>query len=636
MPYRSLRHFIQTLESAGELIRVREYVSPCLEISEIADRVVKHNGKALLFENNGTGFPVLILAFASDTRMNLALSLRDLDDTGRMIESLARDFMGPRRHFIDKLRLLPALQEISSWMPKTLSGRGACQEVVMDPPDLNRLPVLKCWPHDGGPFITLPCVHTRNPENNSRNLGMYRMQVFGPVLTGMHWHMHKGSASHYELYKKVGKRMPVSVSLGGDPVYTYAATAPLPENLDEYLFAGFLRKKKTELVRCLTNDLEVPADADFVIEGYIDPQEELILEGPFGDHTGFYSLAGMFPRFHVTCITHREDAVYPATIVGIPPQEDAWIGKATERIFLTPIKLSVVPELSNMHMPSEGVFHNIVLVSIKKYYPGQAIKVMNSLWGAGQMMFSKIMAVFDAGTGLTDYIQLARLISKNTHPLNDIHFIQGPVDILDHSSRRYGFGSKVGLDATSKSGGEETDTSAMGSPYIDEKGIMSAIPAITSANSNLIQEGISAVILAVRKTRPAEIRDIAKQINETGLIRNVSFIIFADSILDIQNLSTFSWVVANNLDPMRDCFYTEDPDGGKCPVLFVDGTMKSFELDGFKREWPNVIVMDEKTIAAIDAKWNSLGIGSFISSPSMQFKSLVISDGAVANKQEHD
>ena len=635
MPYRSLRHFIQTLESAGELIRVREYVSPCLEISEIADRVVKHNGKALLFENNGTGFPVLILAFASDTRMNLALSLRDLDDTGRMIESLARDFMGPRRHFIDKLRLLPALQEISSWMPKTLSGRGACQEVVMDPPDLNRLPVLKCWPHDGGPFITLPCVHTRNPENNSRNLGMYRMQVFGPVLTGMHWHMHKGSASHYELYKKVGKRMPVSVSLGGDPVYTYAATAPLPENLDEYLFAGFLRKKKTELVRCLTNDLEVPADADFVIEGYIDPQEELILEGPFGDHTGFYSLAGMFPRFHVTCITHREDAVYPATIVGIPPQEDAWIGKATERIFLTPMKLSVVPELSNMHMPSEGVFHNIVLVSIKKYYPGQAIKVMNSLWGAGQMMFSKIMAVFDAGTGLTDYIQLARLISKNTYPLNDIHFIQGPVDILDHSSRRYGFGSKIGLDATSKSGGEETDTSAMGSPYIDEKGIMSAIPAITSANSNLIQEGISAVILAVRKTRPAEIRDIAKQINETGLIRNVSFIIFEDSILDIQNLSTLSWVVANNLDPMRDCFYTEDPDGGKCPVLFVDGTMKSFELDGFKREWPNVIVMDEKTIAAIDAKWNSLGIGSFISSPSIQFKSLVISDGAVANKQEH-
>ena len=300
------------------------------------------------------------------------------------------------------------------------------------------------------------------------------------------------------------------------------------------------------------------------------------------------------------------------------------------------MKLSVVPELSNMHMPSEGVFHNIVLVSIKKYYPGQAIKVMNSLWGAGQMMFSKIMAVFDAGTGLTDYIQLARLISKNTHPLNDIHFIQGPVDILDHSSRRYGFGSKVGLDATSKSGGEETDTSAMGSPYIDEKGIMSAIPAITSANSNLIQEGISAVILAVRKTRPAEIRDIAKQINETGLIRNVSFIIFTDSGTDCCNLPLLAWIVSNNIDPMRDCFYTEDPDGGKRPVLFVDGTMKSFELDGFKREWPNVIVMDEKTIAAIDAKWNSLGIGSFISSPSMQFKSLVISDGAVANKQEHD
>ncbi|MCX6284517.1 MAG: UbiD family decarboxylase, partial [Bacteroidetes bacterium] len=262
MPYKSLRHFIQALESTGELTRVKEFVSPVLEVTEIADRVVKSGGKALLFENNGTQFPILILAFAGDKRMNMALGLNDLDDAGKMIEGLVKEFMGPRAHFIDKLRLLPALQEISSWMPKTISGRGACQEVVMDKPDLNRLPVLTCWPYDGGPFITLPCVHTRNPENHTRNLGMYRMQVFGPDLTGMHWHMHKGSAFHYQLYKKAGKRMPVSVTLGGDPVYTFAATAPLPENLDEYLFAGFLRKKKVEMVRCLTNDLEVPSDAD--------------------------------------------------------------------------------------------------------------------------------------------------------------------------------------------------------------------------------------------------------------------------------------------------------------------------------------------------------------------------------------
>ncbi len=630
MPYRSLRDFIQTLESAGELIRVKEFVSPCLEVAEIADRLVKSGGKAVLFENNGTEFPILILAFAGDKRMNLALSLRDLDDAGRMIEGIVKDFMGPKEHFLDKLRLLPALQEISSWMPKTLSGRGACQDVIMNPIDLGKLPVLKCWPHDGGPFITLPCVHTRNPENKTRNLGMYRMQVFGPCLAGMHWHMHKGSAHHFHLYKQAGTRMPVSVSLGGDPVYTYAATAPLPENLDEYLFAGFLRKKKVELVRCITNDLEVPADADFVIEGYVDPTEELILEGPFGDHTGFYSLEGMFPRFHVTCITHRKDAVYPSTIVGIPPQEDAWIGKATERIFLTPIKLSVVPELSNMHMPPEGVFHNIALASIHKSYPGQAVKVMSSLWGAGQMMFNKMMGVFDAGVDLNDYVQLARLISEHTHPVWGVHFIQGPADILDHSSRKYGFGSKIGFDATVKTAEEETDTWVRGTPYVDEKEIMNAIPAITSANSNLIKEGISAVIFTVHKSKPFEIRVIAKQLIEDGLVNNVSFIIFTDSLPGGHNLSVLSWLVANNLDPMRDCFYTEDGNGNKNPVLFIDGTMKSLAMDGFTRDWPNVIVMDDETISAIDSKWNSLGLGGFISSPSLQFKSLVISNGAVA------
>jgi len=636
MPYRSLRHFIQTLESAGELIRVKEFVSPVLEISEIADRLVKNGGKAVLFENNGTNFPVLILAFAGDRRMNLALSLHELDDAGRMIEGIVKDFMGPKESFIEKLKLLPTLQEISSWIPRTLTGRGSCQEVIMPVPDLNLLPVLKCWPFDGGPFITLPCVHTKNPENNSRNLGMYRMQVFGPALTGMHWHMHKGSAHHYQLYKKAGKRMPVSVTLGGDPVYTYAATAPLPENIDEYLFAGFLRKKKVELVKCLTNDLDVPADADFVIEGYVDPMEELILEGPFGDHTGFYSLADMFPRFHVTCITHRKNAVYPATVVGIPPQEDAWIGKATERIFLAPIKLSVVPELTNIHMPPEGVFHNIVLASIQKRYPGQAIKVMNSLWGAGQMMFSKIMAVFDEGAELTDYMQLARLISRNTDPLEDIHFIQGPVDILDHSSRRYGFGSKIGLDATCMNSDQKTDAISGGIPYVDETGILSALPAITSANTSLIKEGISGVIFAIHKTRPLELRLISRQLIGQGMIRNIKFVMFVDSALDRSKPGTICWIAANNLDPMRDCFFTKDQAGKRSPTLFIDGTMKTYTMDGFERDWPNIIVMDETTISSVDSKWVSLGLGEFISSPSLQFKTLIISDGAIATGKDRE
>jgi len=336
MAYQGLRGFIERLEKEGELIRVTVRVDPELEIAEIADRVSKSlgGGKALFFENNGTGFPLLINAFGSEKRMALALGCDDLDRIGMEIESLFKKLTKPAAGFFDKIRFLPLLSQMASWMPKKISGRGKCQEVVMQKIDLFKLPILKCWPADGGRFITLPCVITRDPDTGSRNVGMYRMQIFGAHLTGMHWHKHKTGARHYAAYKEKGLRMPVSVVIGGDPAYTYAASAPLPDQIDEYLLAGFLRKKRVELVKCLTNDLEVPADADFIIEGYVDPQEELIWEGPFGDHTGFYSLADWYPRFHVTCITHRKDAVYQATVVGIPPQEDAWIGRATERIFL--------------------------------------------------------------------------------------------------------------------------------------------------------------------------------------------------------------------------------------------------------------------------------------------------------------
>jgi 3-octaprenyl-4hydroxybenzoate decarboxylase (EC 4.1.1.-) len=275
-------------------------------------------------------------------------------------------------------------------MPKVKSGKGECQEVVMTNPDITKLPVITCWPKDGGPFVTLPVIHTKDPNTKTRNVGMYRMQVFGPTLTGMHWHKHKVSARHFNEYKKLKKRMPVAVALGGDPVYAYSATAPLPENVDEYMLAGFLRKKRVELVKCITQpEIEVPADADFVIEGYVDPEDELIWEGPFGDHTGYYSLPDWYPRFHITAVTHKKNAVYPATIVGIPPQEDAWLGKATERIFLAPIKMTMVPEIVDMDMPVEGVFHNLVIARINKEYAGQGQKVMNAMWGAGQMMFNK-------------------------------------------------------------------------------------------------------------------------------------------------------------------------------------------------------------------------------------------------------
>ena len=626
MAFKSLEHFVRKLDDHDELIRVREFVSPNLEITEIADRMVKNGGKALLFENTGTEFPLLINLFASDRRICMALGVNSLEDIERDLSNLLKEFLGPKSSFLDKLKVLPSLREVASWMPKLIRGRGACQEVIMETPDLTRLPVPTCWPADGGPFITLPGVHTRDPGTGLRNLGMYRMQVFSPVMTGMHWHLHKGSAAHYQRYKELGQRMPVTVTLGGDPVYTYAATAPLPENLDEYLLAGFLRKKKVELVRCLTNDLEVPCDVDFVLEGYIDPAEELILEGPFGDHTGFYSLADYFPRFHVTCITHRKNAIYPATIVGIPPQEDGWIGKATERLFLMPIKMTVAPELTNMHMPVEGVFHNITLVTINKHYPGQALKVMSSLWGAGQMMFNKIMVVADDGVALDNYLELAKVISQTVDPVNDVHFLRGPVDILDHASSKYAYGSKIGIDATVKLPQEVSPAHTAGSAEEDR----GADPDITAIRQDLVSLGVSLLIVAIRKSKRNHVRQLAAGLLSTGRGRGVKFILFVDAQLDLDNLPQIAWIAANNIDPVRDCFYIDREPGLKYNTLCIDGTRKTKELDDFTREWPNIIVMDDHTISAIDSKWNDLGLGPFIPSPSLIYKPLVTSPGAVS------
>ena len=469
MAYKNTQDWIRTLEEAGELVRIREYVNPHLEIPEITDRVSKQYGPALLFENTGYDFPLLINSMGTEKRMAMALGVNQLDDIGKNIEELLKQLSSPKENILDKLKFLPTLGSIASWMPKIISGKGECQQVVMKDPDVTRLPVLKCWPEDGGPFLTLPIIHTKDPNTGIRNVGLYRMQVFEPTMTAMHWHRHKVSARHFNEYKKLGLKMPVAVALGGDPVYTYAATAPLPDGVDEYMLAGFIRKKKVELVQCLTQDVQVPKDADIIIEGYIDPEEEFILEGPFGDHTGYYSLADLYPRFHITCITHRKDAVYPATIVGIPPQEDAWIGKATERIFLVPIKMTMVPEIIDMVMPVEGVFHNLVIVKINKEYPGQAIKVMHSLWGAGQMMFTKMMIVVDGNVNIHNSEEVARYVSENFDPVNDVMFTQGPVDVLDHSCSVMAFGGKIGIDGTRKLP-EEGGLAAAGSVSREEAG----------------------------------------------------------------------------------------------------------------------------------------------------------------------
>src|ERR1700730_9674282 len=453
MAYKNLLQFIQVLEETGELVRIKAYVNPNLEIAEITDRISKtpNGGKALLFENTGYDFPVLMNAYGSEKRICLALGIAHLDDIAKEIESLFKLLTRPKESILDKISLLPKLGQFASWMPKVKSGKGECQEVVMQDPDLTKFPVITCWPKDGGPFITLPVIHTKDPNTGSRNVGMYRMQVFDKTLTGMHWHKHKVSAKLFNEYKKLGKRMPVAVALGGDPVYAYSATAPLPENVDEYMLAGFIRKKNVELVKCITQpELEVPADADIIIEGYVEPNEELIWEGPFGDHTGYYSLPDWYLRFHVTAIKHSRNAVYPATIVGIPPQEDAWLGKATERIFLAPIKMTMVPEIVDMEMPVEGVFHNLVIAQIRKEYAGQGQKVMNAMWGAGQMMFNKILVIADEHTAIRDYRRLAQDVFRNLNPATDVSFSQGPMDVLDHSCSRLGFGGKMCIDGTTK------------------------------------------------------------------------------------------------------------------------------------------------------------------------------------------
>src|SRR3984893_2344416 len=497
MAFNHLDEFISALESAGELVRIKTYVDPKLEIAEITDRISKTSSRnrALLFENTGYDFPVLMNAYGSEKRMCLALGVSRLDDISKEIESLFKMLAGPKESILEKLRVLPKLTQFAAWMPKVVRGKGECQELRLEPPDLNKLPIITCWPKDGGPFITLPVIHTKDPETGIRNVGMYRMQLMGERLTGMHWHKPKVSARHFEAYKKLKKRMPVAVAMGGDPVYAYAATAPLPDNVDEYMLAGFLRKKKVELVRCLTQPgIEVPADADIIIEGYVDPDDELIWEGPFGDHTGYYSLPDRYPRFHITCITHKKDAVYPATIVGIPPQEDAWLGKATERIFLAPIKMTMVPEIVDIEMPVEGVFHNLVITQIKKEYAGQGQKVMNAMWGAGQMMFNKILVLVDEHVRIQDYLQLAKYVFENLDPSSDIYFSQGPMDVLDHSCSKLGFGGKMCIDGTKKweeekQDGENQVSLRKGLSWNDQEW-QSRYPEIKAVNSSLLERNI--------------------------------------------------------------------------------------------------------------------------------------------------
>ena len=447
MAYRDIREFIEKLKIEKELKVIDYPVSSYLEITEIADRVVKAGGPALLFTNvDGGNIPVAINLFASYRRVRLAFG-KDPD----MIGEEAAALLKPEKPetLWEKLKMIPKLKKLSDMFPKVVSkDRAPCKEVVNKDPDLSKFPILFCWPKDGGRFITLPLVFTKDPETGERNCGMYRMHVYDRKTTGMHWHWHKVGAKHFLKARKMGKRLEVAVAIGADPVTIYSATAPLPDDVDEMVFAGFIRGKPVELVKCETVDLEVPANAEIVLEGYVEP-DEFRFEGPFGDHTGYYSLPEFFPVFHITCITHRRNPIYTATIVGKPPMEDCYLGKATERIFL-PLLRTQLPEIVDMCLPIEGVFHNFAFISIDKRYPGHAKKVISALWGMGQMMFTKNIIVFDRDVNVHDISEVIWRWGNNVDPKRDVIIAEGPVDVLDHASPLPTFGSKMGIDATRK------------------------------------------------------------------------------------------------------------------------------------------------------------------------------------------
>ena len=450
MAYKDLREFIADLEQRGLLKRIRAEVDPELEITEITDRISKRKGKenvALLFENvKGSRMPVLMNAFGSYERMALGLGVEKLDNIADELREMLKLPYLSLQNKMNVVTLIPTIKKAINF-PKYVKN-APCQEVVeTENPSLDEIPILKCWPHDGGPFVTLPLVFTKNPKTGKRNVGMYRLQKYDSKTTGMHWHIHKNGAENFRDTKALGgEKIECAVAIGTDPAVTYAATAPLPRDVDEMVFAGFLRHKPVEMVKCKTVDIEVPAHAEIILEGYVRT-DELRREGPFGDHTGYYSLADDYPVFHITAITHRRDAIYFATVVGRPPMEDCYLAKATERIFL-PLLQQMLPEIVDINMPLEGVFHDCVIVSIRKQFPMHARKVMHALWGMGQMMNVKMIVVVDAHVDVQDLAQVAWRVFNNIDAEHDLEIVHGPLDVLDHSSPMAKWGAKLGIDAT--------------------------------------------------------------------------------------------------------------------------------------------------------------------------------------------
>ncbi|MFH1137126.1 MAG: menaquinone biosynthesis decarboxylase [Pseudomonadota bacterium] len=591
--YRNLREFIEILKATGELRVIKTPVSPRLEMSRLIDAESKSpgGGRALLFEKvEGSPFPVAANLFGSHKRIRLALGVRDLDEPGDRIRALIRT--KPPQGLGDMLGLLPTVLGVGRWFPKRSRAKVApCQEVVAlgDEVDLSRLPVPLCWPRDAGPFITLPLVFTKSLSSGRRNLGMYRLQVFDRNTTGMHWHIHKDGSHFFQEYRQAGKKMPVAVAIGADPAVIYAATAPLPRDVDELLLAGFLRQKPVTMTKCLTVDLEVPAEAEFVLEGYVDPGESR-LEGPFGDHTGYYSLADYYPVFRVTALTRRRDPVYCATLVGPPPMEDCYLGLATERIFL-PLLQAAVPEIVDLLLPWEGVFHNLAVVSIKKDYPGQAQKVMFGLWGQGQMSFCKAILVVDADVDLKKPAEVLTRLLERIDLSVDLTLAQGVLDVLDHSSPTAIFGAKLGIDLTEKMAGEPKRRYRIASQPLSDERAAGVGEAAAKAWPGPVDvrvvsvPGVGEKVLLVSADKGGKSgRDLAGALSASPDLREFGIMITLDRDVDLSDGSRVLWKLLNNVDPGRHFHWDRTR-------LVIDAGQKG-PADGHFREWPEELRFD--------------------------------------------
>ena len=594
--YRNLRQFLKTLEDAGELRRIGKPVSPHLEISRYTDRESKSTGggKALFFENvAGSWFPVVTNMFGSPRRICMALGVRDLDELGARIRTYTD--APPPENLKAALGLFPMAFAATKFFPRTTRSRTPpCQQVVRKgrDADLNGIPALHCWPKDAGRFITLPLVVTQSAITGRRNVGMYRMQVYDRQTTGMHWHVHKDGSHYFGEYATLNRRMPVAVAIGADPATVYAATAPMPRGIDEMILAGFIRRKPVPMARCVTVDLEVPAEAEFVLEGYVDPGERR-REGPFGDHTGYYSLADDYPVFHLTALTHRKQPVYATTLVGRPPMEDCYLAKATERIFL-PLLQTIMPEIRDYWFPWEGVFHNIVVVSIHKSYRGHAQKVTSGLWGQGQMSFCKAVVAVDGDTDPADRSQLVNLLVDRLDTASDLTLTTGVLDVLDHASPDATFGGKIGIDLTRRVPGEPPRHRAvLPEPPADadlRMRVKQAVPATVDCrhlfrNAADGQRPANRVLaVSVKTPRGSAGRDLAKVLLAAENLRAFNIFLIFDADVDPADGSRMLWKLSNNVDPQRDLVL----DGGRAAV---DAGTKG-PADGHFRQWPEELTFD--------------------------------------------